>query len=141
MLEQSLPVGYVGSFQLQAAIAAVHAEAPSAPSTDWAQILVLYGMLVQVDPTPAAMLERAIATAEATGPDAGLDILAQLPETNHRRHAAAGHMLTRLGRRDEARAEFLRAAALTRNIPEQRYLNRLATTCSPPGATDAATLN
>lgn len=141
LLEQALPAGYVGSFQLQAAIAAVHAEAPSGPSTDWAQILVLYEMLEQVDPTPAATLGRAIATAEAVGPAAGLDILAQLPETSHRRHAAAGHMLTRLGRRDEARTEFLRAAELTRSIPEQRYLNRLATTCSSSGATDDAPLN
>jgi len=138
LLEQALPVGYVGSFQLQAAIAAVHAEAPSGPSTDWAQILVLYGMLEQVDPSPAATLGRAIATAEAVGPDAGLDILAQLQETNHRRHAVAGHMLTRLGRTDEARAEFLRAAELTRSIPEQRYLNRLAATCSSSAGTDDA---
>src|SRR5262245_29395848 len=65
LLEQALPAGYVGSFQLQAAIAAVHAEAPSARSTDWDQILVLYEMLEQVDPTPAATLGRAIAIAEA----------------------------------------------------------------------------
>ena len=126
LLEQALPTGYVGSFQLQAAIAAVHAEAPTARSTDWAQILVLYGTLEQVDPTPAATLGRAIATAEAVSPVAGLAILADLSEANHRRHAAAGHMLTRLGRDEEARAAFLRAAELTRSIPEQRYLNRIA---------------
>ena len=127
LLERALPVGYVGSFQLQAAIAAVHAEAPSATSTDWAQVLVLYGMLEQVDPTPAVTLGRAIATAEVVGPQAGLEILSRLPEANHRRHAAAGHMLNRMGRGAQARAEFLRAAELTRSVPEQRYLNRLAT--------------
>lgn len=129
LLEEALPVGYVGSFQLQAAISAVHAEAPSTQSTDWAQILALYGMLEQVDPTPAATLGRAIATAEVVGPHAGLDLLSRLPETNHRRHAAAGHLLTRLRRGPEARAEFVRAAELTRSIPEQRYLNRRASAC------------
>ncbi|MFD0556557.1 RNA polymerase ECF family sigma subunit [Stackebrandtia endophytica] len=127
LIEKALPTGYVGSFQLQAAIAAVHAEGASTASTDWEQILVLYEMLEQVDPTPAATLGRAVATAEAIGPAAGLAILAELPESSHRRHAAAGHMLSRLGRRDEARSEFLRAAELTRSIPEQRYLNRLGT--------------
>ena len=126
LLERVLPVGYVGSFQLQAAIAAVHAEASSASSTDWAQILALYDMLERVDPTPATTVGRAIATAEAVGPRAGLEVLAGVPQGNHRRYAAAGHMLARLGRRVEARAQFLRAAELTRSVPEQRYLNRMA---------------
>lgn len=139
LLERVLPVGYVGSFQLQAAIAAVHAEAASVRSTDWPQILALYDMLERVDPTPAAALGRAIAVAEAVGPQAGLEALARLPEIGYRRHAAAGHMLSRLQRKDEARAEFLRAAELTRSIPEQRYLNRLAADCSLLENSTAAT--
>lgn len=127
LLERVLPVGYVGTFQLQAAVAAVHAEAPSARETDWPQVLALYEMLERVDPSPAATLGRAVATTEVEGPLAGLAVLDQLPDTYHRTHAARGHMLGRLGRSDEARAAFLRAAELTRSIPEQRYLNRMAT--------------
>jgi predicted RNA polymerase sigma factor len=126
LIEHALPVGYVGSFQLQAAIAAVHAEAADHASTDWPQILALYQMLEQVDPTPAAILGRAIATAEVNGPHAGLEVLERLPDMNHRAHAARGHMLARANRKDEARTEFIRAAELARSIPEQRYLNKLA---------------
>jgi RNA polymerase sigma factor (sigma-70 family) len=131
LVERTLPVGYVGPFQLQAAIAAVHAEADDAQSTDWPQILVLYEMLEQVDPTPAVVLGRAIATAEVQGPVAGLAVLEGVPETNHRVLAARGHMLARASRVDEARTEFLRAASLTRSIPEQRYLNQLAARVRP----------
>jgi RNA polymerase sigma factor (sigma-70 family) len=127
LLERTLPVGYVGAFQLRAAIAAVHDEAPDAASTDWPQILALYQMLDRVEPSPATALGLAVATAEVHGAAAGLDLLDHLPDTSHRTHAARGHLLARLGRTEEARAEFRRAAELTRSIPEQRYLNRLAT--------------
>ncbi|WP_237565938.1 RNA polymerase sigma factor [Ornithinimicrobium cerasi] len=126
VLERALPVGYVGSFQLQASIAAVHADAADARDTDWAQILVLYDMLERVDPTPAVSLGRAVATAEVHGPLAGLAVLEGMPPGSHRLLAARGHMLAGAGLAVEARADLLRAASLTRSIPEQRYLNRLA---------------
>lgn len=126
LVERTLPVGYVGSFQLQAAVAAVHAEAREADDTDWPQILALYDLLERVDPTPAVSLGRAVATAEVHGPLAGLALLEDLPSTNHRVLAARGHLRLRAGQAEQARADLLRAAALTRSIPEQRYLNRLA---------------
>lgn len=126
LVENALPAGYVGSFQLQAAIAAVHAEATEASATDWPQILALYEMLERVDPTVSVRLGRAIATAEVRGPHAGLAALEGLPDTNHRVLAARGHMLVKGGRPEKARETLLAAAAMTRSIPEQRYLNRLA---------------
>ncbi|WP_446665827.1 RNA polymerase sigma factor [Flexivirga sp. B27] len=128
LVERTLPVGYVGSFQLQAAIAAVHDEADTAGATDWPQIRELYDMLWQVDPSPAVALGRAIAVAEVDGPEAGLAALDRAPDTSHRVDAARGHLLRQAGRYDEARAAFLRAAERSRSIPEQRYLNRLAAT-------------
>ncbi|GAA1327785.1 hypothetical protein GCM10009592_15040 [Brachybacterium rhamnosum] len=131
LIERALPVGPVGPFQLQAAIAAVHAEARSMEDTDWAQILVLYGMLDAVEPAPSVTLGLAVATAEVAGPEAGLEILDRLPEGSHRRQAVTGHLLSRLGRADEAREAFLRAAEGTRSLPEQRYLHRLAGAIRP----------
>lgn len=127
LVEGALPVGYVGSFQLQAAIAAIHDEAPDADATDWLQIRILYDWLCQVDPSPAAALGRVIAIAEVDGAQAGLAALDELTDSGHRIDAARGHLLLRLGRGTEARAAFLRAAERSRSIPEQRYLNRLAT--------------
>ncbi|HWC22869.1 MAG TPA: DUF6596 domain-containing protein [Flexivirga sp.] len=126
LIERALPAGYVGLFQLQAAIAAVHDEAGDDAATDWPQIRVLYDMLWQVDPSPAVALGRAIAIAEVDGPDAGLDALDGVAGAGHRVDAARGHLLVRAGRTTEARAAFLRAAERSRSIPEQRYLNRLA---------------
>lgn len=127
-----LPHGYVGSYQLQAAIAAVHAEAATAADTDWPQIAQLYEMLVRVDPSPAAALGRAIALGEAAGPQVGLAEVERLTHTGHRETAARGHLLAMVGREDEARAAFASAAARATSIPEQRYLNRLATGRSQP---------
>lgn len=126
LITAALPRGYVGSYQLQAAIAAVHAEAVTAADTDWPQIVQLYEMLVRVDPSPAAALGRAIALSEVSGPEVGLAELERLTHTGHREIAARGHLLARLGRRDEAHAAFQAAASATTSIPEQRYLNRLA---------------
>lgn len=126
LLEEVLPVGPVGPFQLQAAIAAVHAEAPTGEATDWPQILELYRMLEQVEPTPSVRLGLAVATAEVQGPRAGLDLLAAADGRTHRHDAVEGHLLARLGRHREAREAFLRAADATRSLPEQRYLLRLA---------------
>ena len=126
LLGEVLPVGPVGPFQLQAAIAAVHAEAPTGEATDWPQILELYRMLEQVEPTPSVRLGLAVATAEVQGPQAGLNLLATADGRTHRHDAVEGHLLARLGRDDAAREAFLRAADATRSLPEQRYLLRLA---------------
>lgn len=126
LLERTLPVGEVGPFQLQAAIAAFHAEAPTSEAKDWPQILVLYRMLAELEPSPAVLLGLAVATAEVDGPDAGLALLAQQPALTHRHEAVSGHLLSRLGREEQARAAFLRAAERTRSPSEQRYLRRLA---------------
>jgi predicted RNA polymerase sigma factor len=125
LLEQVLPQGYVGPFQVQAAVAAVHAEASSPDQTDWTQILALYAMLDQIAPSAATTIGLASATAEVDGPEAALRVLDRITDRrNHRKHAVRGHLLVRLGDRAGAREAFATAARLTRSIPEQRYLNR-----------------
>jgi len=131
ILERVLPRGPVGRFQLQAAIAAVHAEAPDAAATDWAQIRALYDMLERVAPGPAVTLNRAVAVGMASGPAAGLTIvdgLLQDPRMarHHRTHAVRAHLLELAGDRAGAAQAYERAAALTASLPEQRYLNRRA---------------
>ena len=128
LLEAALPSGPVGPFQLQAAIAAVHATAETFPSTDWAQIHELYGMLLTVSPSPAAALGSAIALSELDGPAAGLEALRPLLKARPRDHrilAAMAHLLDALGS-PEAADVYQRAATLTDSIPEQRYLNAKA---------------
>lgn len=128
LLEQTLPRGYVGAFQIQAAIAAVHAEAARYEHTDWSQILVLYRMLERISPSTATTVGLATATAEVEGPAAGLRVLERIDDDrNHRAHAVRGHLLARLGENARATHELATAARLTRSIPEQRYLNRLIT--------------
>lgn len=125
LVEDALPRGRVGPFQLQAAIAAVHATAPAFADTDWPQILELYRMLLAVAPNPAAELGAAIALSEVEGPEAGLAALVALAGARPRDHriiAARAHMLETIGR-PEAAAAFRQAAALTDSIPEQNYLN------------------
>lgn len=124
LLEPVLADGPVGPFQLQAAIAAVHATAPTFEATDWPQVLELYAMLRRVAPGPAVDLGAAIARSEVEGPSAGLAALAPLLEQrprDHRVHAARAHLLERLGDPDAA-SSYRRAAALTDSIPEQRHL-------------------
>ena len=128
LIERALPTGPVGPYQLQAAIAAVHAEAASTEGTDWAQIEALHTMLGNVAPSPVVTLNHAVAVAMVEGPAAGLRLLEPLLEDhrlhrNHRLHAARGHLLERAGRDVEARAAYALAAQLATNIPEQRYLN------------------
>jgi len=131
ILERVLPRGPVGRFQLQAAIAAVHAEAPDAAGTDWAQIRTLYDMLERVAPGPAVTLNRAVAVAMESGPAAGLTIVGGLLEDprlarHHRTHAVRAHLLELAGDHAGAADAFARAAGLTASLPEQRYLNRCA---------------
>jgi RNA polymerase sigma factor (sigma-70 family) len=128
LIEEALPSGPVGPFQLQAAIAAVHAEASVASATDWAQIVELYRMLSGVAPSSVVSLNLAVAIGMAEGARAGLDALAPLvddptQQRNHRLWSARGHLLAMAGDPDAGEA-FCRAASLATSIPEQRYLNR-----------------
>jgi RNA polymerase sigma factor (sigma-70 family) len=123
----TLQRGTVGPYQLQAAIAAVHAEAPSADETDWPQILALYLLLEKLAPNPMVTLNRAIALAQVEGPQAGLDLLATLDEDKnltetHRLDAVRAHLYERAGERAKAHEHYLAAARRTTSLPEQRYL-------------------
>ncbi|HEY5783484.1 MAG TPA: sigma-70 family RNA polymerase sigma factor [Microlunatus sp.] len=135
LIEGTLPVGPVGPYQLQAAIAAVHAEAARAEDTDWAQIEVLYSMLAEQAPGPVVTLNHAVAVAMVHGPDAGLRMIAPLasaPELqrSHRLPAVRAHLLALAGRPAEARVAYAEAARLATSIPEQRYLNERAAATS-----------
>ena len=134
---QSLP-GPVGTYTLQAAIAACHARARVADQTDWAMIARLYGALASVSPSPVVELNRAVAVGMAEGPAAGLVLVDQLMnepslKSYHLLPAVRGDFLEKLGRYDEARVEFERAASLTRNAREQELLKSRA--AAPRGAT------
>jgi RNA polymerase sigma-70 factor, ECF subfamily len=120
---------------LQAAIAACHARARTAEETDWTRIAALYGQLARIAPSPVVELNRAVAVAMAFGPAAGLELvnaLASEPslETYHLLPAVRGDLLEKLGRRDEARSEFERAASLTRNERERDVLIERAAACA-----------
>ena len=117
----------VGPYQMQAAIAAVHDEAPSAEETDWPQILALYEVLERVSPGPVVTLNRAVAVAMVNGPRAGLAVLGTLDGDdrmthNHRLEAVRAHLLERAGDLDAARDSYRKASRMTASIPEQRYL-------------------
>jgi RNA polymerase sigma-70 factor (ECF subfamily) len=121
--------GVPGPYTLQAAIAAVHAQAPSAGATDWAQIVALYGVLVQVVPSPIVELNRAVAVAMQEGPDAGLSLVDSIMANGeltdyHLAHSVRADFCRRLGRTSEARAAYERALDLTRQEPERRFLER-----------------
>jgi RNA polymerase sigma factor (sigma-70 family) len=136
LISDALARGPVGAYQLQAAIAAVHDEAPSAAETDWAEVLALYELLDHIAPNPMATLNRALALAMVAGPDAGLDLLASLDSDervsrHHRLHAMRGHLLEMAGSLAEARAAFEEAARRTASAPEKRYLIRRARACVP----------
>jgi predicted RNA polymerase sigma factor len=127
ILARTLGTGPVGPYQLQAAIAALHDEAPSAGATDWPQILALYDVLARVAPGPAVLLSRAVAVGIVHGPTAGLAAVgaldpAQRMAAGHRVDAVRAHLLDRAGDPDAAREAYLRAARGTANLPEQRYL-------------------
>ncbi len=136
LVERTLPTGPVGPFQLQAAIAAVHAEATRAEDTDWAQIETLYRMLRDIAPSSVVTLNHAVAVAMVDGPTAGLDMLGPLLQERHMRrhhrlHAVRAHLLEMDGRVEEARAAYSIAARLATSIPEQRYLNTKAAPREP----------
>jgi RNA polymerase sigma factor (sigma-70 family) len=130
--------GALGPYSLQAALAACHARARTAEETDWARIVALYDALAQLAPSPVVELNRAVAVAMAFGPAAGLeavDALAAEPAlaAYHLLPAARGDLLARLGRHEEARDEFERAAALTRNARERALLRARAAASSRDG--------
>jgi predicted RNA polymerase sigma factor len=121
----------VGPYQLQAAIAAVHAEAARAEDTDWAEILALYGLLERVSPNPMVTLNRVVALAMVRGPQAALDLLGSLEGDerlagHHRLHAVRAHLLELAGDHRAARASYQRAARRTTSLPERRYLEAKA---------------
>ena len=137
LLDRAIGTGAVGEYQLQAAIAAVHARAPHADETDWPQILALYGLVEQVTRNPVVTLNRAVAAAMADGPAAGLAVLDTVEERlegHHRLDAVRAHLLELAGDTDGARAHYRAAAARTTSLPEQRYLTmraaRLSSTCA-----------
>jgi RNA polymerase sigma factor (sigma-70 family) len=127
LVTESLRRGTIGEYQLQAAIAAVHDEAPNANATDWAEILALYDMLQRLSDNPMVALNRAIATAMVQGPRAGLDMLRRLDDDerlrgHHRLDAVRAHLLERAGDRGAAIALYRGAAQKTTNAPERNYL-------------------
>jgi len=130
--------GALGPYALQAAIAACHARARTAAETDWARIVALYDALAELTPSPVVELNRAVAVGMAFGPAAGLalvDALTSEPSlrTYHFLPSVRGDLLVKLGRSDEARAEFERAAALTQNARERELLLRRAAASSRRG--------
>jgi RNA polymerase sigma-70 factor, ECF subfamily len=129
LVERALAPRRFGPYTLQAAIAAVHANAPNAAATDWAQIVRLYDVLAQAAPSPVVELNRAVAVAMRDGPSEGLALIDAILargdlEDYHLAHSARGELCRRLGRTAEARASYKRALQLTRQQPERRFLER-----------------
>jgi len=132
LVSRALASGQVGPYTIQAAIAAAHAQAPSAFTTDWAQIVALYDLLLQAHPSPVIELNRAVAVAMSDGPITGLNLINGIfargeLENYHLAHAARADLCRRLGQIAEARASYERALGLTQQEPERRFLmQRLA---------------
>jgi RNA polymerase sigma-70 factor (ECF subfamily) len=129
LVERAIEMRRIGPYTLQAAIAAVHAEARTAESTDWAQIVTLYELLVRADPSPVVKLNRAAAIAMRDGPAAGLALIDALIATGaladyHHAHSARADLCRRLGDIAGARRSYARALSLTRQDAERRFLER-----------------
>jgi RNA polymerase sigma-70 factor (ECF subfamily) len=129
LVERVLLSRQYGPYTVQAAIAAVHAQAPSPAATDWAQIVGLYDLLFQADPSPVVELNRAVAVAMRDGPLAGLTLIKAIftrGDLGHYdlAHAARADLCRRLGRIAEARVSYKQALSLTQQEPEQRFLKR-----------------
>jgi RNA polymerase sigma-70 factor (ECF subfamily) len=127
LLEKALTSRRFGSYTLQAAIAAVHAEAKSVAATDWRQIVVLYDRLLRIQPSPVVQLNRAVAIAMCDGPEAGLTHIDAVLEHGelanyYLAHSARADMYRRLGRTAEARSSYEKALALTQQEPERQFL-------------------
>jgi RNA polymerase sigma-70 factor (ECF subfamily) len=135
LVAQALSSRRFGSYTLQAAIAAVHAEAPNPSATDWVQIVALYDLLAQADPSPVVELNRAVAVAMRDGPLAGIALIDAILARGdlgkyHLAHAARADLCRRLGRTAEARVSYQRALALTQQEPERRFLEKRLTQLS-----------
>jgi len=131
LISAALPRGTTGPYQIQAAIAAIHDEAPSADATDWPQIVALYEVLLRISDNPVVALNHAVAVAMARGAHAGLDLLGKLAADDriagdHRLHAVRGHLLEMAGDHVAARDSYQAAAARTTSLPQQRYLHARA---------------
>ena len=131
LVSDALPRGPTGPYQLQAAIAAIHDEAPSAQATDWPQIMALYELLMRISDNPVVALNHAVAVAMARGAHAGLGLLDKLEADeriaeDHRLHAVRAHLLEMAGDRAAARDSYLAAARRTTSFPRQRYLHARA---------------
>jgi predicted RNA polymerase sigma factor len=131
LVTAALSRGSIGSYQLQAAIAALHDEAGRAEDTDWPQILALYGLLLRMSDNPMVALNHAIAAAMVHGPPAGLKLLEPLDADarlagHYRLDAVRGHLHEMSGNREAAISHYRAAAARTTSIPERNYLNTQA---------------
>ncbi len=129
LVAQAISSRRIGPYTLQAAIAAVHAEAPNAAATDWAEIVGLYGAVLRVNPSPVVELNRAVAIAMRDGPTAGLELIDEILARGELidyalAHSARAELCRRLGRTEQARAAYERALALTHQEPERRFLER-----------------
>jgi RNA polymerase sigma-70 factor (ECF subfamily) len=125
LVRECLAVNRPGRYQILAAINAVHTDAPSAPDTDWSQVVALYDQLTRLDPSPIVALNRAVAVAELDGPEVALALIDRLPLTGyHAWHAVRADLLRRLGRSAEARCAYDAAIAATSNTAERAYLSR-----------------
>ena len=131
LITATLPRGPVGPYQLQAAIAAVHDESPTAEETDWPQIVALYEVLLQLTDNPMVALNHVVAVAMARGPDDGLALLGSIEHdqriaADHRLPAVRAHLLEMSGDVPGARAAYEEAATRTTSVPQQRYLRARA---------------
>jgi RNA polymerase sigma-70 factor (ECF subfamily) len=129
LLQRALALRRVGPYTIQAAIAAVHAGAKSPDATDWTQIVALYDLLVQINPSPVVELNRAAAVAMRDGPQAGLALIDAILTRGeltdyHLAHSARADLYRRLGKKEEARASYQQALSLTRQEPERRFIER-----------------
>lgn len=136
LIQRALVQGGAGVYSLQAAIAAVHAEAPSFAATDWHEIVGLYDLLLRISPSPVVELNRAVAVAMRDGPAAGLGLIDQLLAAGqlrdyHLSHAARAELLQQLNQRDEAAAAYRLALSLTQQSAEQRFLQRRLAALAP----------
>jgi RNA polymerase sigma factor (sigma-70 family) len=127
LITEALPRGATGPYQLQAAIAAIHDEAPTAEATDWPQILALYEVLMQISDNPVVALNHTVAVAMVRGAEAGLELLGRLESDeriaeDHRLHAVRAHLLELAGDPAAARDAYLTAAGRTTSFQQQRYL-------------------
>lgn len=129
LVQQAFSLGQIGVYTIQAAIASIHAEAPNSASTNWSEIVALYSLLQQVEPSPIIALNRAVAIAMRDGPAAGLDLINTiLSEGNlanyHLAHAARADLCRRLGKPAEAKASYQKALTLVKQEPERRFLTQ-----------------